>query len=238
MHAGYTARSGHAASYYVYFFLLKRYFYGVQQGTMTHTDKRIDAYIARSADFAQPILAHLRALVHKACPDVTETVKWGFPHFEYKGIICSMASFKQHCSFGFWKASIMDDPNNILEKVGKTSMGSLGALTSKKDLPADKIIISYIKTAVRLNEEGINLEKAKPGTSAKTLEVPDAFTKALAKNKEARKTYDAFSHSNKKEYIDWINDAKTDATRDKRIATAIEWMAEGKIRHWKYIKTK
>ncbi|WP_276131683.1 YdeI/OmpD-associated family protein [Polluticoccus soli] len=205
---------------------------------MAHTDKRIDAYIAKSADFAKPVLEHLRALVHKACPEITETVKWGMPHFEYKGIVCSMASFKQHCVFGFWKASIMDDPHGILEKVGKTSMGSLGSITSKKDLPADKIIISYIKAAVKLNEEGINIEKAKPTTSPKDLQIHEDFKKALAKNKEARKTYDVFSHTNKKDYVDWVNEAKTDATRDKRIATAIEWMAEGKIRNWKYVKAK
>ena len=202
------------------------------------TDKRIDAYIEKSADFAKPVMQHLRTLVHKACPDVTETVKWGFPHFEYKGILCSMAAFKQHCSFGFWKASLVDDPDGILERVGKTSMGSLGTITSKKDLPADKVIVSYIKAAVKLNDEGINIEKPKPASSPKELVVPVAFTKALNKNKDARKTYEAFSHTNKKEYVDWVNDAKTEATRDKRISTAIEWMAEGKIRHWKYTKTK
>jgi uncharacterized protein YdeI (YjbR/CyaY-like superfamily) len=202
------------------------------------TDKRIDAYIEKSADFAKPVMQHLRTLVHKACRDLTETVKWGFPHFEYKGILCSMAAFKQHCSFGFWKASLVDDPDGILERVGKTSMGSLGTITSKKDLPADKVIVSYIKAAVKLNDEGINIEKPKPASSPKELVVPVAFTKALNKNKDARKTYEAFSHTNKKEYVDWVNDAKTEATRDKRISTAIEWMAEGKIRHWKYTKTK
>src|SRR5688572_32247585 len=122
---------------------------------MPSRNPNIDAYIKRSAPFARPIMEHLRELVHKACPQVEETIKWGFPHFEYKGILCSMAAFKQHCSFGFWKATLMDDPNNILERVGKTSMGSLGALTSKKDLPADKVIIAYIKEAMKLNDDRV-----------------------------------------------------------------------------------
>lgn len=204
---------------------------------MGQRDQRVDVYIDKSAAFAQPILAHLRELVHKACPDVAETIKWGFPHFEYKGIICSMAAFKQHCVFGFWKASLMKDPHNILETIGKTAMGSFGELKSKKDLPADKIIISYIEEAVKLNEDGVNIAKT-AHAKAEDIEVPDALAKELKKNKAAMKTYKAFSFTNKKEYVEWINDAKTEATRDKRIATAIEWMAVGKIRNWKYVKTK
>ena len=202
---------------------------------MGQTDKRIDAYIEKSADFAKPVLTHLRALVHRACPEVVETVKWSFPHFEYKGILCSMAAFKQHCSFGFWKAAVMDDPKDILESVGKTGMGHLGNIKSVKDLPSDKILTTYVKAAMKLNDDNITVPKPK-AAEKKELEVPDYFTKALNKNKQALKTFKAFSYSNQKEYVDWVTEAKTEETRNKRIATALEWLAEGKIKNWKYVK--
>ena len=200
-------------------------------------DKRIDAYIAKAQLFAQPILKHIRELVHKACPGAEETMKWSFPHFDYKGsMMCSMASFKQHMAFGFWKASIMKDPDKILETKDREAMGHLGRITNLKDLPADKVMIKYIKEAVRLNDEGINLKpKAKP-KDKKELEVPDYFTKELKKNKKALKTFDDFRYSHKKEYVEWITQAKTEETRSKRMKTAIEWLAEGKARNWKYEK--
>jgi uncharacterized protein YdeI (YjbR/CyaY-like superfamily) len=204
---------------------------------MGKKDPWVDAYIAKAAPFAQPILTHIRALVHATCPEVEETKKWSFPHFDYKGsILCSMASFKEHASFGFWKASIMADPDNILTTVGRTSMGHLGQLTSLADLPKDKILKAYIKEAMRLNEQGINLP-AKPKPPAnKQLDLPDYFVKALKKNKAAKATFEAFSYSNKKEYVEWVTTAKSDTTKDSRLATAIEWMAEGKIKNWKYVK--
>lgn len=113
---------------------------------MGKKDKRVDIYIAKSADFAKPILNHIRELVHKGCPEVEESMKWSFPHFEYNGeILCSMASFKQHCAFGFWKASVMNDPKKLLNAVGKTAMGHLGQIKSKKDLPPDKVMLDYIR---------------------------------------------------------------------------------------------
>ena len=199
-------------------------------------EPKIDAYIEKSAPFAQPILEHLRELVHKACPDVEETIKWGFPHFEYKGILCSMASFKQHCSFGFWKATLMKDEKGLMEQVGKTAMGHFGKITSMKDLPSDKIITSYIKEAMRLNDEEIKLVPKTKSPAKKPLAAPPELLAALKKNKAALKTFEGFSPSNKKEYIEWIVEAKTETTRGKRIETAVEWMAEGKIRHWKYVK--
>lgn len=200
---------------------------------MPSFDPRIDAYIQKSAAFAQPIMEHLRELVHKACPQVEETVKWGFPHFEYKGILCSMAAFKQHCTFGFWKAAIMKDEKNILNVADKHSMGHFDRIESMKDLPADKVLISYIKEAVKLNEDDIKLP-AKPKEAKKELETPPQLLAALKKNKAAQKTFENFSPSHKREYIEWITEAKTDATRDKRIETTIEWLTEGKSRHWKY----
>jgi uncharacterized protein YdeI (YjbR/CyaY-like superfamily) len=202
---------------------------------MGKRDKRVETYIANSAPFARPILNHLREIVHEGCRDAEETIKWGMPFFGYKGeILCNMASFKKHCSFGFWKASILPDPDHILELVGKTSMGSLGQLTDLSDLPADRILIKYIKAAAKLNNEGVKV--AQKSTAKKELEVPEYFTKAIARNKSALKTFNSFSNTNKKEYVEWVTGAKTEETRNKRLDTAIVWMAEGKIRNWKYLK--
>ena len=197
---------------------------------MPATDARIDAYIEKSADFAQPILTHLRKLIHKACPQVTETVKWGMPSFEYKGILCGIAAFKQHCTFMFWKQSLMETdafPKN------KTAMGSFGRITSLKDLPPDKVMIGLIHQAIELNEKGVKVQK-KPPTTKKDLVVPDELTKVLSKNKKAKTVFDNFSYSQKKEYVEWIADAKTEPTRNKRLATTVEWLSEGKRRNWKY----
>ncbi len=203
---------------------------------MAVRERRIDAYILKSTDFAVPILNHLRELVHFACPEVEEKIKWGMPFFDYKEEgMCNMASFKQHCAFGFWKASLMKDKTLIANAKGETAMGHLGKIASLKDLPSDATLIRYIKEAMKLNDAGIKVEKKKP-TTAKELEVPEYFLKALKKNNAAHKTFDVFSPSNKKEYVMWIVEAKTEETRKTRMTTAIEWMAEGKPRNWKYMK--
>lgn len=196
---------------------------------------QVDAYIDRSADFAKPILTHLRKIIHQADPGIEEVIKWGFPNFEYKGILCSMASFKAHCSFSFWKAAVMIDPHNVLSAVGETAMGHFGKITSLGDLPADDILLEYVREAVRLNEEGVKVPKS-PQSAARKVEAPQYLSDALKSNAAAKATFDNFSLSNKKEYVEWLEDAKTEATRDKRLETAIEWMAEGKIRNWKYVK--
>jgi len=201
---------------------------------MAKKDPRVDAYIAKAAPFAKPILAHLRELVHKACPNVEETIKWSFPCFDYKGAFCSMASFKQHMSFGFWKASLMKDAG-LLKDNQEEGMGHLGKITSMKDLPSDKIMIGYIKEAAMLNEKGIKLPPKKKTRSEEVIP-PDYFLKAVKKNKDAWSTYQNFSPSCKKEYIMWVTEAKTDETRNKRLETTVEWMAEGKQRNWKYMK--
>ena len=204
---------------------------------MAHHDPRVDAYIEKSADFAKPILEHLRELIHTACPDVEEAWKWSFPCFIYHGaIMCNMAAFKEHASFGFWKASIMDDTDKILNVgEGKDGMGHLNKLYSLKDLPKDAVLKKYIKAAMKLNEAGVKITRPKPTEKdKKELKTPDYLTKELKKNKQAEKVFNDFSYSNKKEYIDWFEEAKTDATRDKRLAQAIEWIAEGKSRNWKY----
>jgi uncharacterized protein YdeI (YjbR/CyaY-like superfamily) len=204
---------------------------------MAKKDKRIDDYITKSADFAKPILKHFRELVHKTCPDVEETLKWGMPYFDYKGsMMCSMASFKQHCAIGFWKASLMKSGDTLVAKARtEEAMGHLGKITSLKDLPKDSVMVKYIKEAMALNDQGIKLPQAK-ATAKKDVEVPAYFLAALKKNKSALKTFEAFSSSNKREYVLWVTEAKTEATRKSRLETAVEWMSEGKIRNWKYIK--
>ncbi|MFN3419034.1 MAG: YdeI/OmpD-associated family protein [Pyrinomonadaceae bacterium] len=201
---------------------------------MPKTDPRIDAYIEQAADFAKPILLHIRGLVHQACPEIKETMKWSFPHFDYKGIVCSMAAFKRHCAFGFRKQSLLESDAFPKEK---TAMGSFGRITSLKDLPADSEMISLIKKAVALNEAGIKAEKKKP-QPPKELKVPEALAAALAKNKKARAAFDKLSYSHRKEYIEWIEGAKTEPTRLKRIATTLEWITEGKSLNWKYERPK
>ena len=200
-------------------------------------DPRVDAYIEKSADFAKPILEHLRELVHTACPDVEETWKWSFPNFMYHGgVLCSMAAFKQHCSFGFWKASIIDDTDKILNVgEGKEGMGHLNKLYTLKDLPKDTILKKYIKAAMKLNDAGVKVARPKPPEKEKKeLLTPAHLINELKKNKQAEKVFNDFSYSNKKEYIEWFEEAKTDATRDKRLQQALEWIVEGKSRHWKY----
>ena len=199
-------------------------------------DKQIDSYIAKSQDFAKPVLSHLRELVHQACPDVTETMKWSFPHFDYKGMMCSMASFRQHCAFSFWKASLMSDTRLLQMAKSETAMGHLGKIKSLKDLPSDKILLTYVGEAMLLNESGVKLPARTGAVTPKKLIVPNDFKQALAKNKKALATFEAISYSNKKEYVEWVTGAKAGETRSNRLVTSIEWLSDGKIRNWKYIR--
>jgi len=201
---------------------------------MGKKDQRVDEYISKSADFAKPILTHLRNLVHDACPAIEETIKWGFPHFDYKGMLCSMASFKQHCAFGFWKTALMKDAKEMIGK-NEYAMGHLGKIMSLKDLPPDKKITAWVNEAVKLNDDKVKWPEKKTATK-KEIEMPDAFQKALNKNKSAAATFKNFSPSHRYEYLEWITEAKTEETRNKRIATTIEWLTDGKSRNWKYVK--
>lgn len=204
---------------------------------MAAKNPKIDAYIAKAAPFAQPILTHLRNLVHKTCPAVEENMKWGMPSFEYKGLFCGFASFKNHCTFGFWKAALMKDAQYLLGKTSREAMGNLGKICSRKDLPPDKVLVKWLKEAMQLNEQGIKLPKNKPPKhEKKDLVVPDYFMQHLKKNKKAWTVFDKGSYSFKKEYVEWITEAKTEATRKKRMITSIEWLSEGKPRNWKYMK--
>jgi uncharacterized protein YdeI (YjbR/CyaY-like superfamily) len=195
-------------------------------------DPRIDAYIARSANFAQPILTHLREVVHTACPVVEETMKWSGPHFMYEGMLCGMASFRAHCTFGFWKGRLIVDDGRSTE-----AMGQFGRITSLGELPSRKVLTAYIKKAMELNEKGIKSPTRMKRAPRREAKVPKDLAAALGKNKKARATFDNFTRSNRREYVEWITEARTEATRQRRLETAIEWMAEGKSRKWKYISS-
>ncbi len=201
------------------------------------TNPTITAYIAKAQPFAQPILNHLRKVVHKACPDVEEKIKWGMPFFDYKGLMCNMAAFKQHCSFGFWKASLMSDPILIETAKSEVAMGHLGKITSVKDLPSDKKIIVYIKEAMHLNERGIKVIKVKPTATIEVV-VPDYFTVALRENEHAKYFFNNLSPSGQREYINWLEDAKTQVTRAKRMATTMANLIECKPHNWQYATKK
>ncbi len=202
---------------------------------MGKKDPRIDAYIAKSADFAKPILKHLRKIVHTGCPKVEETLKWSMPHFDYKGVMCGMAAFKQHCVFGFWKKALILDPDPATEN---TAMGGFGRITSLADLPSEKKLLQYVKKAAALNEAGIKAPPRIQPKSRESLEVPDYFGAALKKNAKARKTFEGFPPSKRREYLEWVTGAKREETRKERLATSIKWLAEGKARHWKYMPAK
>jgi uncharacterized protein YdeI (YjbR/CyaY-like superfamily) len=194
---------------------------------MPKKDPRVDDYIAKSADFAKPILIRIRKLVHAACPDVAETMKWRMPFYEHKGILITTPAFKKHCALIFWKGRLLfkefPAKENPREKFRR--------LASNADLPGDKILTGYIRQAVEFNEAGVKTPHAK---SKKKLVVPDYFLAALKKNRKALTVFGNFSPSCKREYVEWIAEAKREETRVQRLQTAIEWLAAGKSRHWKY----
>ena len=202
---------------------------------MATKDPRIDAYIAKSADFAKPILKHLRKVVHAGCPDVVETMKWSMPHFDYKGVMCGMAAFQQHCAFGFWKADLILEPGETAERSG---MGNFGSIRSLADMPNEKTLISYVKKAAALNQAGVKAPGRTQPKKRKPLPMPADFTAALKKNAKARKTFENFSPSHRREYIEWITEAKREETRKERMATSLKWLADGKTRNWKYQPAK
>jgi len=199
-------------------------------------NSKVDDYIAKSEDFAKPILEHLRQIIHDTCTDVEETVKWSYPHFEYKGdFLCILGAFKKHCSFSLYKAELMKDPK-IAEsvKAGK-KMGYMDKITSISDLPSVDVLTSYIKEAMYLNETGVKKARVTPST-AKEINIPNYFIKLLSENQRAKEIFESKSPSFRKEYVAWIIDAKTDATRQKRMDQALEWISEGKGRFWQYQK--
>jgi hypothetical protein len=196
-------------------------------------DPRVDAYIARSPDFARPILVHIRALVHAACPAVVETIKWGMPYFEHRGVLCSMASFRAHCAFGFWHPDMRAATEGAK---AAQAMGQFGRIAKISDLPRDAAFKALVRKAVQLNEWGVKPRRAAKADERTPVVVPEDLAAALAQHGGARATFEGFSDGRKREYVDWIVESRRDETRRKRLATAIEWMAEGKEKEWRYRK--
>ncbi|MDO3641574.1 YdeI family protein [Mucilaginibacter sp. L3T2-6] len=204
---------------------------------MQQYDDRVDAYIDKAAPFAQPILKHIRQVIHGASPLITETMKWSMPFFEYKGPVAMMASFKQHLGFGFWKSSRLNDPNSYLKGGDdEAAAGSFGRIEKMEDLPPDEAIVDFIHQLIALNESGVK-EPKKPATASKPeLPMPDDFKGLLSANATAVGHFENFAPSKKREYLEWFADAKSEATRQKRMEQALEWISEGKSRNWKYQK--
>ncbi len=202
---------------------------------MAKRDPRVDDYIEKSAEFARPILKHLRRVVHLGCPQVQETIKWSFPHFEYNGILCGMAAFKQHCAFGFWKGKLIFESGKHAKR---EAMGHFGRITSLADLPPEKVLIDYVRKAAQLNETGAK-SPVRPKTKKKPpLKIPEYFSAALKKNPKARTTFENFSPTNHREYVEWVSEAERDQTREERLKTSISWLADGKPRNWKYMPNR
>jgi uncharacterized protein YdeI (YjbR/CyaY-like superfamily) len=199
---------------------------------MSNYDAKFDAYIAKARPFARPILTHLRKIVHAAVPEVEENWKWSNPAFDYKGIFCSMAAFKEHCIFGFWKHQLLIDRGVI--KPDDTVLGHRGRITSVEDLPSDRELTRILKAAAELNDQGIKVERPKAAPKP-PLKVPAYLKKALDGNKKAAATFASFSPSHKREYVEWVTEAKTEDTRNRRLTQAVEWMSQGKPRNWKYM---
>jgi uncharacterized protein YdeI (YjbR/CyaY-like superfamily) len=195
---------------------------------MPKCDSRIDAYIERSAEFAQPILTYLRSVIHDACPSVEETIKWNAPFYMYEGILCSTPAFKHHCALIMWKGRLLpkDDAKYVTTELRKIS--------SLDDLPSRTKLVAYIRALMKLNEEGTKSPARSGPKFTKPLVVPTELQRAIAKNQKAKAAFAAFPPSHKREYAEWIADAKRPETRDRRIKAAVEMIAEGKSRNWKY----
>lgn len=199
---------------------------------MASKDPRIDSYIVESAEFARPILTHLRKIIHQGCPEIVETIKWGSPFFDYHGLLCGFVAFKAHCSLLFWRDI---DVDHFLPKTNTTGggMGQFGKLTSLADLPKDVVLLACIRSAVEQRDSPASKTK-RVRQPAKAAPVPSDLKKALSGNAKAAETFKNFAPSHRREYIDWITDAKRPETRERRLQTTLKWLVEGKSQNWKY----
>jgi len=203
----------------------------------TNHNPKVDSYIETAEEFARPILAHLRELIHATCPGIIEEMKWGIPHFDYKGeMMCIFAAYKKHCSYSYWKNALMRDARLKANSDLAAAKRIMGKLTQVADLPSDSELIAWIEEAMALNEQGIKLPPRK-SNGPKEVGIPEAFSVRLAANPTIRAIFESKSASFQKEYNIWIGEAKSDATRGKRIDEALAWIAQGKGRFWKYAKT-
>ena len=201
---------------------------------MAKKDPRVDAYIEKAAPFARPILRHLRQVVHAGCPKVEETIKWGMPHFDYKGMMCGMAAFKEHCTFGFWKEKVLGKRLPLDVRSNQDGMGTYGCIRTLDDLPPAAHLKVLVAEAAKLNDAGIKAHDGAKRPPRAPLPVPDDFKAAMKKHPKAQAAFQALSPSHRREYIEWITEAKREETRRKRMETSLQWMVEGKARNWKY----
>jgi uncharacterized protein YdeI (YjbR/CyaY-like superfamily) len=195
---------------------------------MVTRDPRIDAYIEAAAEFARPVLRELRARVHAACPDVVETIKWRAPTFEFEGMLAGMAAFQKHCLFGFWKDTLLREQDGLGE-----CLDLLGKLKAVGELPGKAAFAKAVRSAMALNATGAKVPRAKPGRKPPLAAHPE-FARALAASPKAKRCFAAFPPGAQREYHEWVNGAKQDDTRARRIEQAVQWIAEGKRRNWKY----
>ena len=196
-------------------------------------DQRVDAYIAKSADFARPVLRHLRKLVHEECPEALETIKWGMPSFVLDGkILCGMAAFKAHCTFGFWKREVRRALGR--DESSGEAMGDLGRISGLADLPSAAVLRRGVRKAAALIRRPAPAGAPRPRKPARALPVPADLAAALRKRPKAKAHFEGLSPSHRNEYVAWITEAKRDETRAKRLATALECLADGKHRNWRY----
>jgi len=192
----------------------------------------VDLYIARAAPFARPILRRVRRAFHAGCPDIQERIKWGVPSFEKNGIVGGMAAFKSHATFGFWRGADLWDPHRILARTGTASFMTQ-KLTHVSQLPAHRILVDYVRRAVKLNESRALSRRPEPKPTPR---VPADLAAALEKNAKARAAFRAFPPGHRREYVEWIKEAKRPETRARRLATTLDWLAKGKPRRWRYTR--
>ncbi len=199
---------------------------------MSDDSKQVDQYIAKQPEFARPILEKIRKAVHHGCPNVEEAIKWGVPHFVHHGLLGGMAAFKSHVSFGFWRSKELDDPAGLFETgTGKKASMCNARFESLKEMPTQKVLVDYVKRAVKLNEESPSKKTVRKKIATKA---PADLLVLLQKNKPAKKFFDGLAPSHQRDYIEWIEGAKRDSTRQKRLATAVQWLAEKKRKNWQY----
>jgi uncharacterized protein YdeI (YjbR/CyaY-like superfamily) len=197
---------------------------------MPTKDPRIDAYIAKARPFARPILKRIRKAVHAGCPAATETIKWSMPAFDYRGPLVGMAAFKAHCALAFWKASLM---TTVPQDRRSDAMGQFGRFESIDDVPSEAALVAMVKEAAALNDTGAKVPR-RSRTPRPAPKPPSMLLAALKQQPKAFAAWQAFPPSHQREYIEWITEAKTDATRERRLATALVWISDGKGRNWKY----
>lgn len=195
---------------------------------MSGRSAEVDRYIERAPAHARPVLLELRDLVHSVCPTTEEAIKWGMPTFNHRGIFASMAGFKAHSTFRFWKAALLGGEGNA-------EIAALARIAAPADLPPRPALAELVRQAVALNEDGVASPRSNVSERRPEADVPADMMAALRGDPRALERFEAFSPSRRREYVEWITEAKRDATRTRRLAQAIEWIAEGKPRNWKYM---